>query len=436
MAEQQQVISRVSNYPLVKDTWSKVSEVYQRGKDGSRIIRFCGGVAETSASLAYMASQPVLDKLPVGAVNDYALNKLESLEEKYPVIVKPTEEMVDAVKSYSTTKLEEAKNYSTDKFNQLADIARLNAVIGVADIVVDSLLPPVPTQEESNAADTPAKAEDVVALPAEASTRVRMLSDKVKRRAYDNAMAKAGALQKRSQAAVEKLIHTIDLIDFAQENIRSLRVDDVKDKVKAVYEEVTEEGDEMEPLPADASVERKAIATARALTLRARQSFRTISNLAFALPAATRTLVTDAYNYTDSMYHTFSKTESFKDFSSDVIRQLRERLTFLEETAANITNYVLQAAPLQWLANGMRAVSDAPDTDVSTSDSKSNRDSMSASPVVTRDEVKHSAAASSSAEGDESDRTTDISEDDSILNSTANSTANCTTNWDDNDDVE
>lgn len=64
MAEQQQVISRVSNYPLVKDTWSKVSEVYQRGKDGSRIIRFCGGVAETSASLAYMASQPVLDKLP------------------------------------------------------------------------------------------------------------------------------------------------------------------------------------------------------------------------------------------------------------------------------------------------------------------------------------------------------------------------------------
>ena len=55
----------------------------------------------------------------------------------------------------------------------------------------------------------------MVALPAEASTRVRMLSDKVKRRAYENAMAKAGALQKRSQAAVEKLIHTIDLVSTA-----------------------------------------------------------------------------------------------------------------------------------------------------------------------------------------------------------------------------
>ena len=52
----------------------------------------------------------------------------------------------------------------------------------------------------------------MVALPAEASTRVRLLSDMVKRRAYENAMAKAGALQKRSQAAVEKLIHTIDLV--------------------------------------------------------------------------------------------------------------------------------------------------------------------------------------------------------------------------------
>ena len=33
----------------------------------------------------------------VGVVNDYALNKLETLEEKYPVIVKPTEEMVGEV---------------------------------------------------------------------------------------------------------------------------------------------------------------------------------------------------------------------------------------------------------------------------------------------------------------------------------------------------
>lgn len=64
MEDDKQVLTRVANYPVVKDTWNKVSEVYQRGKDGSRIIRFCGGVAETSASLAYRASKPVIEKLP------------------------------------------------------------------------------------------------------------------------------------------------------------------------------------------------------------------------------------------------------------------------------------------------------------------------------------------------------------------------------------
>ena len=64
MEDQQQVITRVASYPLVKDTWSKMSEVYQRGKDGSRIIRFCGGMVESSAVLAYRASQPVIEKLP------------------------------------------------------------------------------------------------------------------------------------------------------------------------------------------------------------------------------------------------------------------------------------------------------------------------------------------------------------------------------------
>lgn len=64
MEDQSQVITRVSNYPVVKDAWTKMSEVYQRGKDGSRLLRFCGGVVESTATLAYQASQPVIEKLP------------------------------------------------------------------------------------------------------------------------------------------------------------------------------------------------------------------------------------------------------------------------------------------------------------------------------------------------------------------------------------
>lgn len=48
--------------------------------------------------------------------------------------------------------------------------------------------------------------------PVEASTRVRMLSDKLKRRAYESAMSRAGSIQKRSQEAVGKLLYTVDLV--------------------------------------------------------------------------------------------------------------------------------------------------------------------------------------------------------------------------------
>lgn len=64
------------------------------------------------------------------------------------------------MKTYSSTKFEEARNYGTNQFNRLADIARLNAVIGVADSVVDKFLPEITAEEEGDD-DTPAKAETV-----------------------------------------------------------------------------------------------------------------------------------------------------------------------------------------------------------------------------------------------------------------------------------
>lgn len=43
-------------------------------------------------------------------------------------------------------------------------------------------------------------------------TRTVVLGGKVKRRAYHHAMARVGALQKRSEEAVSKLVHTVDLV--------------------------------------------------------------------------------------------------------------------------------------------------------------------------------------------------------------------------------
>lgn len=51
-----------------------------------------------------------------------------------------------------------------------------------------------------------------VEIPHEATGKIRHLSDKLKRRAFENAMSRAGAIQKRSEEAVAKLRYTVDLV--------------------------------------------------------------------------------------------------------------------------------------------------------------------------------------------------------------------------------
>jgi len=64
MEDEKRVLTRVTNYPVVKDAWGKVSGVYHSGKEKSRLFRFCGSIAESSASLAMKATKPALEKLP------------------------------------------------------------------------------------------------------------------------------------------------------------------------------------------------------------------------------------------------------------------------------------------------------------------------------------------------------------------------------------
>lgn len=237
------------------------------------------------------------------------------------------------------------------------------------------------TEEEVESEDetAPPTTQEVVAEqpPVQASTRVRMLSDKLKQRAYDTAMSKAGAIQKRSQEAVGKLLYTVDLIDYAQQNIRSVKLEDAQEKVNSIYDEITREaGEEEEALPANANLEKKAIFVARAMTLRARSTFATVSRLSYALPAYARTGLAEAYQFVDNMYQTFNKASSYGDFSRQMLSELRERMSFLEDVASNLTRYVTESAPLNWLASkeSRAAVTNQPSADGNSSDSDSDPD--------------------------------------------------------------
>lgn len=65
------------------------------------------------------------------------------------------------MKSYSTSKLDDVRTYGTNQFNRLAELAHLNAVLNVADSVVDKILPAVETTQVQDET-TPSVCTDII----------------------------------------------------------------------------------------------------------------------------------------------------------------------------------------------------------------------------------------------------------------------------------
>lgn len=98
-------------------------------------------------------------------------------------------------------------------------------------------------------------------------------------------------------------------------------------------------------------MEKKAIYVARAMTLRARSTFATISRLSYALPSYARTAVNEACQYSEHVYQSFSKASSYSDFSRQMITEMRQKVDFLDNIATNLLQYVFDSTPLKWLVS-------------------------------------------------------------------------------------
>lgn len=92
------------------------------------------------------------------------------------------------------------------------------------------------------------------------------------------------------------------------------------------------------------------------MTLRARTAFRAISTVSCALPEYARTSVNEAYLLAETMYQSFNSSATFKDFGATQMAQMRKRLSFLEETASNLTKYVYESTPMQWLVSNQHCL--------------------------------------------------------------------------------
>lgn len=103
---QLQFLSRVGQLPMVTSTMDQLGSLYSRTKESNRLMKFTLQTAESGVKVVTCSAMPVINKFekPIGAIDNMACTQLEKLEEKYPIITKPTEEVVKETKElYNST---------------------------------------------------------------------------------------------------------------------------------------------------------------------------------------------------------------------------------------------------------------------------------------------------------------------------------------------
>nr|XP_054755933.1 perilipin-2-like [Lytechinus pictus] len=224
------VINRMAALPVVSSTLSQVTNAYNWSKDKNSLVKYTLEMAESTVAMAASTAQPVVNRLegPISAVNEYANQQMDKLEEKVPVITESPEKMMMNLQDGTKKMIENTKKASSDRINNLL-LTRLGKALttGVdialllSEFAVDYYLPEENTANNGEVqvphqalAAAGVELEDHIPedKPLVATVqRASRVSNKVRRRVLSKAMRNIRYAQKRSQETLEKLYFTVDL---------------------------------------------------------------------------------------------------------------------------------------------------------------------------------------------------------------------------------
>ncbi|XP_052797266.1 perilipin-2-like isoform X1 [Mya arenaria] len=387
--DSEQFISRLGNLPIVSSAWGTVCTAYQKTKESHTLLKSTCDLAESGVQSVVSTAMPYVEKYQpqIEKVNAYACDKLTVMEEQYPVITRPTEDVlqegkekcanmvkpitdrvtavkdtytgvvnrgheaveatkgrVEAVKDYGMTTA--ARTLETPLGQYAMD--KVNDALTLSEDYIEKYLP---AGDDENADKVPEELDEVSTM-----TRVTALSSKLRQRMYKRAMRDLKGLQIRSQEKIEKLNFTVDLIEYAKSG-----AGDVKESLEEKYEvaqqrlaeywdQVTAEEDSDDEEETPTTMEGRTIVMARQLTRQVRKGVTTVSGYmpVRLQPAVIRERLENAVKYSEELYQSFRKAESFTELPSWVVSQTRERLAYVQETVSFLADTFL-VTPITWL---------------------------------------------------------------------------------------
>ncbi|XP_018615026.2 perilipin-2 isoform X3 [Scleropages formosus] len=365
----QNAVTRVVSLPLVSSTYDLVSNVYSSTKDSHPYIKSVCEVAEigvkTITSVALTGAMPLIGKLEpqIAMANDLACKGLDKIEKKLPILHQPSEQIVataknvvmgakdamavtvsgarDTVSLTLTDVVDKTKGAVQDSVEmtkavvsgsvntvmgsrvaQLVDTG-VDTVLSTSENLVDQYLPL--TEEELEKEAKMVKGFEAGGQKPSYYVRLGSLSEKLRKRAYQQAIDKIEYARKNMDGANQKL----------QEKFHSW--------VEWTSGHTTGEQNETE------HIESRTLAITHSLTHQLQTTCLTLVSNLQGLPQSIQSQALSVARSASEVYDNFSKASTFRDVSDGMLTRSKVQLTKMKDSLDGIMDYLVNNTPLNWL---------------------------------------------------------------------------------------
>uniref|UniRef100_A0A8B9MN09 Perilipin n=1 Tax=Accipiter nisus TaxID=211598 RepID=A0A8B9MN09_9AVES len=369
-----------------------VSTAYASTKESHPYIRSVCDAAEKGMKSVTEATascvQPVLTTLEphVAAASEYASKGLDKLEEKFPLLQKPVEqvrikdcailsdtkqlvslrmadvkdavsskvtEVVDVTKETLQGTMEAARSAVTSvgmvmdsKVGQTA-VSRAEAVLGRTE---DSSLP-IGNEELAKLAAS-GEGADIMSVEQQQEKRqyfVRLgsLSDELRLFAYLRSTDKMKQVWEDMQGALAQLHCIIELIEVFKQGFNQ-KVQEGQEKLQQMWMDWSKKSSEESGDKTSAEeMESLALLMACSITQQLQITCCKIVSAIQGLPSSLQDKVKQSLSTIEELHASFSAANSFQDLSSSVLSQ--RKLAVIQEYMEELLDYLKNNTPLSWL---------------------------------------------------------------------------------------
>ncbi|XP_026202296.1 perilipin-3 isoform X2 [Anabas testudineus] len=373
--DQQTVVTRLSNLPLVSSACEAVSSVYSSTKDNVPLLKGVMDVAEsgvrTLGAAATTGSKPLLNIIEpqLAVVSDYAMKGLDKMEEKLPILHQPADKVVSdtvgmvyqsvvgtVMGGVEMTRAAVSGGISTILGTRMGQMVSsgMGLALSHSEDWVDQNLPL--TERELAAMAEPATNE-VATLSTSPSYFVRLgkLSAKVQERALQQSLVRARHARDATYAAVGQITSTLDLVESARTSLGSAsnQIEGASEQLLQRWTEWkqkqagTGQADSEPDEPKDESeLEWRALSMVRGLSDQLRFACSNVVSSAQGLPGAVQDQLTSARRSAEELQSSLGNARTLTPL---LLERSRHHLTQVQQSLDGVMEYLLNNKPLNWL---------------------------------------------------------------------------------------